>query len=243
MSVLSSIADLYLDLNDLENALASRQQCVDIVSRLPVNRANQIALSDQLTAMGSVYLARCQLDLAEHCFRQNLAISSSVKLPVQDRVATSISLAHCLQQQGRSAEAVIYLKQALKAAKECSSRRQECYVYGQFSAVAQSRGNWSTAKKWAERQLHLALKLKDAQLEGTACGCLGVYFERVGDYANAKRLHSRHLQLAGEAGDKCGLLQARRHLAACLHQLGDRELALTLHKAELQLANELKVCA
>ena len=64
------------------------------------------------------------------------------------------------------------------------------------------------AKRWHEKQLEMALSMKDRVGEGRACSNLCIVYQLLGENDAALKLHQAHLNIAKALNDKAGMGRA-----------------------------------
>ncbi|MGR3973265.1 MAG: tetratricopeptide repeat protein, partial [Candidatus Rhabdochlamydia sp.] len=101
-------------------------------------------------------------------------------------------------------------------------------------------GNYREAITYHEKDLKIALELKDRVGEGRAYCNLGNGYYRLGNYREAITYHEKALKIALELKDRVGESGAYCNLGNGYYGLGDYRQAIAYHEKDLKIALELK---
>jgi len=82
------------------------------------------------------------------------------------------------------------------------------------------------AKWWHERQLDMALALRDKVGEGRACSNLGIVYQLLGEHDAALKLHQAHLSIARQLQDRAGMGRAYGNIGNAYSAMGYYEQVL-----------------
>lgn len=236
---LSTMGQIYMRLFDYKNSLASFEQCLDLMN--DVAPANFIDVYRQYGYMGDVYLSMGREKDAERMYDDHLT-SAKRDGNVGEEARALMELGSLWQYRGNMENAGRQFLSAHKLSRQCRDRTLEMHLCGHLCQICSSLRSFNAARRWSEKQLQLALVLRDAVGESKACSNLGyVEFQR-GNVENAKKIFQRQLDVAkstcGGGGDKSLLLKAYRNLGLCNAHLKLIRDAIECHTIELSLAKE-----
>ncbi|VDP51879.1 unnamed protein product, partial [Soboliphyme baturini] len=101
---------------------------------------------------------------------------------------------------------------------------------------------YKASRRWAEKQLDIALKLGDRLMEADACSALGDVEFEVRRFGNAAKLYQKRLELVSSGGCPIKhdgtMLQALHRLGTCHYLNGSYDEALSTYRSALRLAEE-----
>lgn len=136
-------------------------------------------------------------------------------------------------------EKVVWLEQALAAARRLRSRADEGKVLGNLGIAYRNLGEPHKAIAFFEQDLAISRELGDRRGEGIILGNLGNAYRNVGHVQKAVTLHERRLAIARELGDRRGEGNALCSFGFSYALLGETQKAIGYFERALNIMREL----
>ena len=195
-------------------------------------------LADALHSLGWYLWRRGRSLEAEPVLRRSVEMASRVDSPIVHARATQ-SLAVCLSQTGRSAEAIQMIEEAYRLAKDVGefSNLMRC-CNNLPSILADLASDYPRAEAVLREGLELAQRAGAKSHMSWMTGSLGDVLFRLGQLEEAERLQREALALAKEVGDEPLRGMRLTALAAAVLFRGRLDESEAIHRESVPVLNE-----
>lgn len=145
----------------------------------------------------------------------------------------------CAELRQLPGERILWLEEALLAARQLHDREAECAHAGNLGCAYYSVENYLGAIEHFERQIQIAREIGNRTAEGHGLGNLGLAHHSLGEYKRAVNYYVQQLAIAREVGDRRGEGSALNNLGIDCHCLQEYDRATEYHEQYLQITREV----
>lgn len=158
----------------------------------------------------------------------------------QDALKRRATLAFCLLELGRTAEAEPMLHELLQAYEQARNLRAVSEILSHLAHLHDQTGRVAQAESLIRRSLDLKRTLGDRYGEGIALSALGGIQSRLGRNAEAAQTIRASMHIHRETGNRRSEGIAMSNLASVLNTLGDTEQSSGLYAAALAVHRQVR---
>ncbi len=195
-------------------------------------------LADALNYLGWYLWRRGRVEEAETLLRRAVEMSDRVDAPLAHAQATQ-TLAVCLSQSGRSAEALETMEEAYRLAKEVGELSNLLRAGVNLSSlVSDFSSDWTRAEAILREGLELAQRAGAKNNEGWLAGNLGDTLFRLGLLEEAEATQRRAIELAAAIGDEPLRGMRLQGLALIVLFRGRTDEAESIHRESIPVVDE-----
>ncbi|RIV21204.1 tetratricopeptide repeat protein [Fibrisoma montanum] len=142
-------------------------------------------------------------------------------------------------QLSQFSEALPYLEQSLKLARQIGDRAGEGTTLNNISQIYDAKGDYETALHYLEQSLSIRQQIGDRAGEGTTLNNISQIYDAKGDYETALHYLEQSLSIQQQIGDRAGEGATLNNISQIYTVKGDYETALHYLEQSLSIQQQI----
>ena len=215
-----SLGDIFLEMDDLSNALECYQNALDLTEKLRYSK-NSPHIMNQ---MALIYFKREEPDSAAHYLEQSINISHELRDSLST-ISELLFLGDIYYNSENYYDALIQFKKSHKYSKQISDTLSISSALHYMSDIYWTKKDFTRAISYQNELLSLLSKGSDKNSIAWAAFRLGSIYENQCDYAQAEKYLSQSLKLRRSLGEKRNIAEVLSYLGIVSLNVGQYDKA------------------